>query len=156
MADPYRIELARASDINAVEALSREFDEPDQAASWRDLVNRAIASVDANVAVVRDGEELIAIGVMEYTDTEAFLPLFAVKPGRQREGIGNALLAWLETTAFVAGLRFISVEIARQDSGSRRFYRAAGYRKEHVDRWTYCKSLDEIRLEEWRRRWAQD
>jgi [ribosomal protein S18]-alanine N-acetyltransferase len=154
MSDQHRIELAELSDARSIESLSREFGEPDLARRWREAVNRAMTSRDANVAVVRDGEELIALGIMEYTDSEAFLPLLAVAPRRQRQGVGNTLLVWLEATAFVAGLRCISVEIRREDSASRCFYRAAGYRREYVDRWTYWKSLDEIRVQGWRRRWA--
>jgi [ribosomal protein S18]-alanine N-acetyltransferase len=154
MAAPHQIGLAKPSDTSAIELLSREIVKPDRVRAWCETVTLAMASADANVAVARAGETLIGLGVMEYTDGEALLALLAVTPTKQRQGVGGALLAWLEATAFVAGIRSISVQLRREDPVSRRFYRTAGYRREFIDRRTYWKSLDEVRLKWWHSRWA--
>lgn len=145
-AGDHQILLAALSDVQSIEALARELVGADMARTWREQATNAMTNSNANVAVVREGAELVAFGVMEYLDAEARLLLFAVTPMHQHRGTASALLSWFEATAFVAGARAITVEV-RREAVSRRFYREAGYRKEHIDRSTYCKSLDELRLD---------
>ena len=76
-------------------------------------VARAIASSNTNVAVVPEQQAPAAFGVMEYWDDDAHLVLFAVRPVRQRHGIGSKLLEWLEACATAAGSKRIRVEARR-------------------------------------------
>jgi GNAT superfamily N-acetyltransferase len=72
---------------------------------------------------------------------------FAVREGRQAQGVGSALLAWLEQVALVAGVRRFVVE-ARTDKRRRAsFYLRHGYRELETGRRMYYGVLDGVRLE---------
>lgn len=64
---------------------------------------------------------------MEFHDRHGHLNLLAVADARRREGIGAALLAWLEKSAHVAGIEQITLEVRRDNDGARAFYRSRGY-----------------------------
>ena len=98
------IRLAQPGDADEIAAMSRELIEHGLPWTWRPArVLRAIGSPETNVAVVREAGELLAFGVMEYLESDAYLVLLAVAEAHQRRGIGSVLLRWLETSAEVSG-----------------------------------------------------
>jgi len=86
---------------------------------------------------------------MYYADDDAHLLLFAVRRSQQRQGVGSAMLHWLEDAARAAGARRIRVE-ARMDSvAARSFYNEHGYQEGAIVRGMYSGRLDGVTLEKW-------
>lgn len=120
--------------------------------SWRPArVLRAIRDPDTNVAVVGMDGALVAFGIMEYLDADAYLALLAVRPARQRTGIGSSLLRWLEGSARVAGARRIRLESRRDNFPARTFYNEQGYHEIAVRHGRYSDGVDGVLLEKWLR-----
>jgi len=146
------IRFATAADAGAIAALSRDEIEHGLPWTWRDgRVRHAIADPDTNVIVAGPPGRVHAFGAMYYADDDAHLLLFAVHRSRQRQGVGTALLRWLEAAAQAAGARRIRVE-ARMDNGAARsFYNEHGYHEADVAPRMYSGRLDGVRLEKWLR-----
>jgi len=64
---------------------------------------------------------------MQYGDEEAHISLLAVRAAQRRAGLGSALLAWLEATADVAGIRAIRLETRAGNAAAKAFYRGHGF-----------------------------
>ena len=78
---------------------------------WRpERVARAIEEENTNVVVAGEAGALTAFGIMSYLDDDAHLLLFAVREGSRRQGIGSAVLLWLENVARAAAHRRIRLE----------------------------------------------
>ena len=151
------IRLASASDAEDIAAMSRRLIEHGLPWSWQPpRVARAISSSNTNVAVVREQDELVGFGIMEYWDEDAHLVLFAVRPERQREGVGSSVLAWLEASAAVAGSQRIRVEARRDNVAARNFYNEHGYHEVRLKSRMYSGTLDGIHLEKWLRTRSSD
>lgn len=119
---------------------------------WREArVASAITSARTNVAVIGPPTMLIAFGIMEYLDEDAHLVLFAVRPSHQRQGIGSAVLAWLEDAARAAGASRIRLEARRDNEAARSFYNEHGYHELLIKRGMYSDVTDGIRMEKWLR-----
>lgn len=146
------IRLASASDAFDIAKMSRHLIEHGLPWSWQPpRVARAIASPNTNVAVLREKDELVGFGIMEYWDEDAHLVLFAVRPERQRQGVGSRILAWLEASAAVAGSQRIRVEARRDNNAARHFYSEHGYHEVQLESRMYSGALDGIHLEKWLR-----
>ena len=146
------IELAQPADAIEIAAMSRELIEQGLPWSWRPArVLKAIRNPETNVAVVREQGELVGFGIMEYLESDAYLVLFAVHSGRRRQGIGTALLRWLEASASVAGAQRIRLDARRDNVAARNFYNEHGYHEVVINRGRYSAAVDGIRLEKWLR-----
>jgi ribosomal-protein-alanine N-acetyltransferase len=146
------IAIARPSDASAIAVMSRDLIEYGLEWRWRtDRVARAINDPDTNVAVLRQEEELIGFGIMKYLDDEAYLILFAVAKSQQRQGMGSALLRWLEAAARAAGSQRIGVDTRRENVAARCFYNEHGYHERTLESRMYGKAVDGVRLEKWLR-----
>ena len=146
------VAIASPADAADIAAMSRRLIEHGLPWTWRpERVVRAIASPVTNVAVVKGKAGLDAFGIMEYWDDDAHLVLFAVRPERQRAGLGSALLQWLEASAAVAGSTRIRVEARRDNSAARSFYNEHGYHELAIKAQMYSGMLDGIRMEKWLR-----
>ena len=144
--------IARPSDARAIAVMSRDLIEYGLEWRWRtDRVARAIADPDTNVVVLRRDEGLIGFGIMEYLDDEAYLVLFAVAKSSQRQGVGSALLRWLEAAARAAGSQRIRVDTRRENIAARCFYNEHGYHERILASRMYGKAVDGVRLEKWLR-----
>lgn len=151
MVDPL-IRLARPGDADEIAAMARELIEQGLPWTWRPArVLRAIGSPETNVAVVRERGALVAFGVMEYLESDAYLVLLAVHPAQQRKGIGSALLRWLEASAEVAGAQRIRLHARRDNVAARSFYNEHGFHEVTIERGRYSAIADGIRLEKWLR-----
>jgi len=146
------ITIARRSDAAAIATMSRDLIEYGLEWRWRTTrVARAIVDADTNVAVVRQEEEITGFGIMEYLDDDAYLVLFAVAKSSQRQGVGSALLRWLEAAARAAGSQRIRVDTRRESVAARCFYNEHGYHERVLRPRMYGKRVDGIRLEKWLR-----
>lgn len=146
------IRLATRDDAAAIAALSRDEIEHGLPWTWREpRVRQAIADPDTNVIVVGPPGALVAFGAMFYADDDAHLLLFAVHRSQQRQGVGSALLQWLEEAAQAAGARRIRVEARLDNDAARSFYNERGYHEGAIVRRMYSGRLDGVRLEKWLR-----
>ena len=144
------IRLATPADAGAIASLSRAEIEHGLPWTWREpRVRRAIADPDTNVIVAGPPGAVAAFGLMYYADADAHLLLFAVQRSRQRQGIGSALLQWLEDAARAAGASRIRVEARMDNEAARSFYNERGYHEGEIVRRMYSGTLDGVRLEKW-------
>ncbi|MBL8520870.1 MAG: GNAT family N-acetyltransferase [Betaproteobacteria bacterium] len=152
MTPALQIQLALASDSEAIAEMSRSLIEYGLPWSWQPArVARAIASPNTNVAVVREQDKLVGFGIMEYWDDDAHLVLFAVRPASQRQGVGSSILAWLEACAVVAGSKRVRVEARLDSVAARSFYNQHGYHEICLKRRMYSGAADGVNLEKWLR-----
>jgi ribosomal-protein-alanine N-acetyltransferase len=114
-------------------------------------VAREIAAPDKNVLVARGQKRLLGFGIMEYLEAHAYLVLFAVRKDTQRQGVGSAILQWLESSAVVAGAERIRVEARRSNVAGRSFYNERGYHEISIGPGRYSRFEDGIVLEKWLR-----
>lgn len=146
------IRLALPEDAQNIAAMSRELIERGLPWNWRPgRVLKAIQHPETNVAVIRVQGELLAFGIMEYSESEAYLSLFAVGHGSQRKGIGSSLLRWLEASARAAGAQRIRLEARRDNVPARTFYNELGYHEVEIRGDRYSEAVDGIVLEKWLR-----
>lgn len=144
------VHLAQPEDADDIAALSRDLIERGLPWTWRAArIRGAIRDPDTNVAVVRTDGALVAFGIMEYLEEDAYLSLLAVHAASQRRGVGRSLLRWLEASARVAGCRRIRVEARRDNGAARTFYNELGYHEVAVTRGRYGGDVDGVRLEKW-------
>jgi [ribosomal protein S18]-alanine N-acetyltransferase len=146
------IRLAALADAAAISALSRDNIETGLPWTWRaERIANAIRDPNTNVVVVGPAEALEGFGIMIYREDDAHLILFAVHPGKRRQGIGSAMLAWLEGVARTAGCRRIRVEARRDNVAGRNFYSEHGYHERAIQKDRYHAGVDGVRLEKWLR-----
>lgn len=146
------VRLATAADAVEISAMSRDHIEQGLPRSWgTGRVLRAIKDPQTNVAVVGSQGAIVAFGIMSYTDEDAHLLLFAVRRSSQRQGIGSAVLAWLEAVARAAGARRIRVEARQDNEAARHFYSEHGYHERSIAKAMYAADVDGVRLEKWLR-----
>ncbi|MBC7991908.1 MAG: GNAT family N-acetyltransferase [Rhizobacter sp.] len=127
------ISLAVPADAVAIAALSRRAIE--QGLEWRWTPHRvmnSLADADTNVVVARRGADLLGFAIMSYGEENAHVQLLATQPRCRRQGVGSALLTWLEVTARVAGITSLRLEARSDNAGAAAFYRHHGF--EVVDR----------------------
>jgi ribosomal-protein-alanine N-acetyltransferase len=152
IAEPVALRIATQADAPAIARLSRRLIEHGLPWRWQpERVLRAILDSETNVVVVGEPGAPAAFGIMTYLDTDAHLLLLAVDPPRQRQGVGSAVLAWLEAAARAAGTRRIRVEARRDNAPARNFYCEHGYHERTIAHAMYSGLLDGIRLEKWLR-----
>ena len=148
MSDHLRIRLAVPVDADAIAVLSRT--EIEYGLPWRwtpPRVQRAIRDPATNVVVASQGGPLVAFGIMYYRDTVAHLNLLAVRPDARRQGIGGAVLTWLENVASVAGISSVRLEARQDNVAARAFYRKHGYCERASVLGMYLGMEDGVRLE---------
>jgi ribosomal-protein-alanine N-acetyltransferase len=125
------IRLAHAADADAIALMSRDLVEQGLGWSWTAArVRRAIGDRQTNVAIAPGaGATMGGFGIMRYGDDDAHLLLLAVRREQLRNGIGSALVEWLERSAQVAGIGRVVLEARVTNVGARAFYRFHGYQE---------------------------
>ena len=148
MKETISIRLATVGDAAEIAALSRDEIERGLGWSWTEArVSKSVGDVDTNVAVADERGALTGFGIMKYRDETAHLLLFAVRRTHRRQGVGAALLNWLETVAREAGARRIHVECRRDNAAARNFYGEFGYHEHAIARGYYRGVEDAVQLE---------
>jgi ribosomal protein S18 acetylase RimI-like enzyme len=132
-------ETAEHSDIEAVRALVAEtgFFKTEEVAIATELVTERVnrgPESGYNFIFAQDNGAIAGYacyGPIAGTQASYDLYWIVVRPGRQREGIGRALLTRVEAAIAAAGGKQIYVDTSSTElyGPTRRFYRAAGYRK---------------------------
>lgn len=147
------VRLATVADAEPIARLSRAHIE--QGLPWRwtpERVARFVRDRDTNVAVAREsGERVAGFGIMQYAEDEAHLLLFAVHPRHRRQGVGTAILSWLEAVARTAGVSRVVLECRRGNVAARDFYGALDYHERAIVRRMYSGVEDGVTLEKWLR-----
>ena len=151
------VRLASRSDARSIAQLSREYIE--QGLGWRWTESRvlnAIMNKATNVAVIRDPRGLLAFGIMDYGDDTAHLALLGVHPAQRRNGLGRALVLWLEACARTMGIGLIKLEARVDNPVAVRFYETLGFHASGRIHGYYSGQLDAIRFEKHLRHDATD
>ncbi len=123
------LRAAHISEASAIASMSRLLVE--HGLDWRwtpGRVRKSIRDKETMVLVASVDGRLSGFAIMKFRDEESHLFLLAVTPNRQRNGIGRALLAWLEKSCRTAGMRHIRVEVRAGNLKARRFYERLGFR----------------------------
>jgi len=123
-----RINPAKPSDAESIADMSRRLIETGLPWSW--TPRRVAGHIDSSNSVVitaRTDNRLIGFAIMQFSDDAAHLNLLAVEPEYQRKGLGGSLLDWLEQSAIVAGVFFVSLEVRTDNLVAIRFYHDRGY-----------------------------
>ena len=109
-------------------AMSRRLVEAGLESCWTaERIERHRRHQDSVVLVARGAGSVAGFAIMQYGDDAAHLNLLAVEAIHQRQGIGRALVRWLEDTARVAGTFTIRLEIRGSNRVARAFYQSLGY-----------------------------
>jgi ribosomal-protein-alanine N-acetyltransferase len=146
------LRLATPADAAGIAAMSRDTIERGLPWTWRpERVARSIRDANTNVVVAGPAEAIAGFGIMSYLDTDAHLLLLAVHPLRRREGLGSAILEWLEDVARAAGARRIRVEARRDNIAARSFYNEHAYHERAIREAMYSGMADGVRMEKWLR-----
>jgi [ribosomal protein S18]-alanine N-acetyltransferase len=146
------IRLAHHSHAEAIAELSRTQIEYGLSWSWTtDRVKRAIRDPDTNVIFATEDENLNSVvqgfGIMRYRDDSAHLMLLAVAPQARRQGVGTAMLHWLQTVAHNAGISRFSLEVREDNAGGIAFYQRHGYHQVRTVAGMYQGLVNGVRLE---------
>ncbi len=144
------IRLATPDDAADIAALSR--DEIERGLPWSWTTDRVASSIrhpETNVAVAGERGALTGFGIMVYRDETAHLSLFCVKASHRRQGVGSAILRWLEDVALTAGARSIRLECRRDNVVARNFYGEHGYHERAIARGYYQGREDAVQLEKY-------
>ena len=128
MRDGLILRLALDSDVQAIARLSRDRIEHGLGWSWTPArVLRSVYDKNTNVVVAHDRTAWLGFGMMKYRDEQAHLLLLAVRPQAARQGVGTALVRWLEQVALIAGLPQVQVEVRQANAPALAFYEQLGY-----------------------------
>ncbi len=123
------IRLARDSDAHCIAVMSRCLIEVGlRGWSWDPArVTRAMRHREVCIVVAVINNRIEGFAIAEFGDTRMHLSLLAVNATRQRNGIGRALVAWLEQSARTAGMADMQLELRANNPGARFFYAALGF-----------------------------
>ncbi len=123
------IRLARETDADTIANLSRCLIEIGlRGWSWDpSRVARAIRQRETCVVVAQINQHCAGFAIAEFGDTRLHLSLLAVDAAQQRNGIGRALMLWLEQSALTAGINEIQLELRANNRGAQFFYQALGF-----------------------------
>ena len=123
------LRLALPHDATPIALMSRALIE-DGLPGWQwdpPRVSRVSRAREPMGVVAAEQRAISGFAIMDFGDEHAHLSLFAVRPDRQRRGLGSRLLAWLEASALTAGIGTINLELRESNRGARDFYAARGF-----------------------------
>ena len=99
--------------------------------SWNPArVAHAIQHRNMCVIVAEAGSpttQFAGFAIADFGDAQVHLSLLAVDATHQRQGVGSALMQWLEQSALTAGITDMHLELRTNNTGARSFYEALGY-----------------------------
>jgi len=120
--------LAQPTEALEIARLTRDLVEAGLPWSWTpERIDRLIRAPETVMLVARSGPQLVGFAGMQYGAHAAHLILLAVAPRWRRNAIGSRLLEWLETSARVAGLAHVDLELRARNRAARSFYERHGY-----------------------------
>ncbi|MGI8895940.1 MAG: GNAT family N-acetyltransferase [Casimicrobiaceae bacterium] len=90
-------------------------------------IAKLIGDPEAVALVARDSPRSVGFAVMTFGDERAHLVLLAVHSTHHRRGIARRMIEWLLSTAAVAGIASIHVELRADNRPAYALYRALGF-----------------------------
>jgi ribosomal-protein-alanine N-acetyltransferase len=127
--------------------MSRQLVEHGLKWSWTEpRVEQCFRNLECVVLAARDRRRLVGFAIMEFYDVHAHLALLAVQTGYQRQGVGRALIEWLESSARTAGIFSIRLELRASNDAARAFYERLGYREAGRKQGYYDGREDALRM----------
>lgn len=125
---PHKVELAKAGDAARIATMSRDLIETGLGWSWTaPRIARHVRAPESVVLAARRGASLAGFAIMRFGEEHAHLDLLGVAPGARRAGVGRGLVEWLETSALVAGISIIYLEVRATNDGALAFYERLEY-----------------------------
>ena len=123
-----QIGFAKNADCIELAKLSRDYIESGLHWRWKPArLLKLIQHPDCVVITARQELSIQAFAAMEFYPRHCHLNLLATKPEFRQQGLGEALLLWLEASARIAGQEFIKLEVRCQNTAAIRFYESRGY-----------------------------
>ena len=92
--------------------------------------------------IVEDNQEIVGVVIGAWDGRRGWINHLAIKPNRQREGIGKSLLNELETRLIRKGAKKVNAQIYRWNTKSIQFFKEIGY-EIHSDLIMIGKNLTE-------------
>jgi ribosomal protein S18 acetylase RimI-like enzyme len=117
---------AKAVQLWMATGLTRPWNDP--AADF----DRALEGRTSTVLGVRDEDELVATAMVGHDGHRGWVYYVAVEPGRQRQGIGAALMHAAEEWLRSDGAVKIQLMVRHSNEGAADFYEALGYHDAEV------------------------
>lgn len=117
--------------------------------AWRYTAQRMLALIaepETIALVACDGAGIQGFAVMPFGDADAHLSLLCVQPAQQRQGIGRRLLDWLTSSARVAGMAAIRLELRADNAAALAFYRQFGFEETQTAPGYYDGRIDARRM----------
>ena len=124
---------ARAGDAQAMAVMSRDFIE--SGLGWRyspARITRIMAERDTMALVTCDAAGVQGFALMQFGDERAHLLLMCVQPAQRRLGLARRMIEWLVTSARVAGIASIHLELRADNHAAFDFYRRMGFAETFV------------------------
>jgi ribosomal-protein-alanine N-acetyltransferase len=127
--EPLVIRAAHTSDAGYIASMSRLLVEHGLKWRWTTArVKSSIADRETMVLMASHAGSLSGFAIMKFRDEESHLFLLATATRFQRNGVGSALLTWLEKSCRTAGIRHVRVELRASNHPARAFYEHQGFR----------------------------
>ncbi len=143
----HAVRLGRNSDACDIALLSRREIEYGLPWVWTPAhVARAINDQNVNVAVTRAGDELSGFAIVYFGRTHAHVNLLAVADAYRRRGIAKRLLEWQLCSARTAGIRYMTLEVRRNNIDAQSFYRECGFETREIVSRYYRNNEDALRM----------
>jgi ribosomal-protein-alanine N-acetyltransferase len=129
MRDDVAVRAAAASDVEAIHALEqRAFPSP-----WRREFFESELLADGRFNLVaRSGDKLIAYLFAMWFFDEMHVNKIAVAEDQRRRGVAAKLMDWCVAFARENGIRMISLEVRKSNTGAQEFYRHLQFRTAYV------------------------
>jgi ribosomal protein S18 acetylase RimI-like enzyme len=106
--------------------LTRPWNDPEADA------RRALSAPDATVLALRDDGQIVATAMVGFDGHRAWVYYLATAPGRQRQGLGRAMMRAAEDWALERGAPKIELMVRETNDAAAGFYEALGYGLEPV------------------------
>ena len=124
----------RVADAPIIARMARDYIEDGLRWTWRPRrIQRALLDRKTTVLVAETprgpGMEIAGFGIMRFGIEEAHLSLLAVRPSYRRRRIARNLLERLESSARVAGMGEVQLEVRTGNDAALELYRQLGYRE---------------------------
>lgn len=143
-----RLGLAHGDDAAAIADLSRRCIEQGLPPTWGESrVTYCMRNPECVVLAARERRRFAGFAIMEYYDDYAHLNLLAVHPGYRRQGVGRAMLEWLESTARTAGIFSVRLELRASNDAALAFYERLGYMRAGRRSNYYAGREDALRMQ---------
>jgi ribosomal-protein-alanine N-acetyltransferase len=135
-----RVRRMRPGELSAVMAIdAATWPEPLPEPEWREALESGWTC-----AVAVEGGAVVGCAMYRVNGEFIQLDKLAVRPDRQRRGVGSALLARLRRTLVKSGRSYISLWVRVDNAGAIRLYRKHDYRVLHTLRGHYGPGEDAL------------